>query len=45
MQRDFGLYIVNLYDTFIASKLLNLKYNSLKFLLKLYCNFEAQKQY
>ncbi|CAG2116164.1 unnamed protein product [Medioppia subpectinata] len=45
LQRDFGIYIVNLFDTFHASKLLDFSHLSLSFLLKHYCNLEADKQF
>ncbi|KAI1310556.1 exosome nuclease subunit [Mortierella claussenii] len=45
LQRDFGVYIVNLFDTFNASKLLELGAHSLAHLLKLYCNYDADKRY
>lgn len=45
MQRDFGLYIVNLFDTGQASRVLELPKFSLAFLLKYCCNVEADKQY
>ncbi|KAF9425478.1 exosome nuclease subunit [Podila epigama] len=45
LQRDFGVYIVNLFDTFHASKLLEMEAHSLAHLLKLYANFDADKRY
>ncbi|XP_033825559.1 exosome component 10 [Periophthalmus magnuspinnatus] len=45
LQRDFGLYIVNLFDTHQASRALNLARHSLDHLLKLYCNVDADKRY
>lgn len=45
LQRDFGLYIVGLFDTYHASKSLGFKKNSLAFLLSHYVNFDAAKQY
>lgn len=45
LQRDFGIYVVNLFDTGEASKLLGLARNSLAFLLKHYCNVETDKKY
>lgn len=45
LQKDFGVYLVNLFDTFHASKTLGLAHNSLAYLLKLYCNIDADKQY
>lgn len=45
LQRDFGLYIVNLFDTYHASKALGLDGHGLAFLLQKYVNFEADKRY
>lgn len=45
LQRDFGLYVVGLFDTYDASRVLNLPGAGLAFLLKKYVNFDAQKQY
>lgn len=45
MQRDFGLYLVNLFDTYQASKLLSFPHLSLSYLLKNYCNLEPNKQF
>ncbi|NXF97615.1 EXOSX protein, partial [Eubucco bourcierii] len=45
LQKDFGLYLVNMFDTHQAARLLNLGRHSLEHLLKLYCNIVADKQY
>ncbi|KAL7750457.1 exosome nuclease subunit [Sorochytrium milnesiophthora] len=45
LQQDFGLYLVNLFDTFHASKVLNFGKHSLAALLKMYCDFDADKKY
>jgi len=45
LQRDFGLYVVNMFDTGQASRVLQLARHSLAFLLKEYCNIDASKQY
>lgn len=45
LQRDFGLYIVGLFDTYHASRSLGFRKNSLAFLLSHYANFDADKQY
>lgn len=45
LQRDFGLYIVNLFDTYFPTKVLDFPRHSLAFLLKKYCNFDADKKY
>ncbi|XP_077370820.1 exosome complex component 10 isoform X1 [Festucalex cinctus] len=45
LQRDFGLYVVNLFDTHQASRVLNLARHSLDHLLKHYCNVDSDKRY
>jgi len=45
LQRDFGLYIVGLFDTYHACRALRYPGASLAFLLKKFCNYDAQKQY
>uniref|UniRef100_A0A1J3HPW1 Exosome component 10 n=1 Tax=Noccaea caerulescens TaxID=107243 RepID=A0A1J3HPW1_NOCCA len=45
LQRDFGIYVCNLFDTGQASKVLKLERYSLEFLLKHYCRVAANKQY
>jgi ribonuclease D len=47
LQRDFGLYIVGLFDTYQACKLLNTDQKSLAYLLKnkTEAQFEADKKY
>ncbi|KAG9285018.1 hypothetical protein G9A89_009828 [Geosiphon pyriformis] len=45
LQRDFGVYVVNLFDTFHASKVLSLPHHSLAFLVKEYCGVYLDKQY
>ncbi|KAG0266773.1 exosome nuclease subunit [Actinomortierella ambigua] len=45
LQRDFGVYIVNLFDTYHASKVLEFGSHSLAHLLKYYCDFDADKRY
>ncbi|KAI8329857.1 ribonuclease H-like domain-containing protein, partial [Chlamydoabsidia padenii] len=45
LQRDFGLYIVNLFDTYDATHLLEFPHHSLAYLLKKYCNVVADKKY
>ena len=44
LQRDFSVYIVNLFDTFEAAKLLKLQQKSLKYLLKTYCGIDTNKK-
>ena len=43
LQKDFSLYIVNLFDTGQASRVLGLKSFSLAHLLQTYCNILADK--
>lgn len=45
LQRDLGLYVVNLFDTYQASKALGFESRSLAFLLEKYAGFEADKRY
>uniref|UniRef100_A0A5F9D265 Exosome complex component 10 n=1 Tax=Oryctolagus cuniculus TaxID=9986 RepID=A0A5F9D265_RABIT len=45
LQKDFGLYVVNMFDTHQAARLLNLGRHSLDHLLKLYCSVDSDKQY
>ncbi|NWW86671.1 EXOSX protein, partial [Rhynochetos jubatus] len=45
LQKDFGLYLVNVFDTHQAARLLSLGRHSLDHLLKLYCSVDADKQY
>ncbi|KAK3729819.1 hypothetical protein QZH41_016093, partial [Actinostola sp. cb2023] len=45
LQRDFGLYVVNLFDTGQASRVLNYERFSLSYLLKKFCDVSADKQY
>ncbi|XP_013416312.1 exosome component 10-like [Lingula anatina] len=45
LQRDLGVYVVNMFDTGQASRVLNLARYSLAYLLQQYCQVEADKQY
>ncbi|KAI1296934.1 Exosome component 10 [Halotydeus destructor] len=45
LQRDFAIYVVNMFDTGQASRVLDLAHHSLAYLLKGYCNKIANKQY
>ncbi|XP_041655797.1 exosome component 10 [Cheilinus undulatus] len=45
LQRDFGLYVVNLFDTHQASRALNMARHSLDHLLKQLCNVDSDKRY
>jgi len=44
LQKDLGIYVVNLFDTGVAAKILGLK-ASLAFLLKHYCDVTADKKF
>lgn len=45
LQRDLGLYVVSLFDTFHALKRLGLTRNSLAYLLEHYAKFSTSKKY
>ncbi|XP_010890093.1 exosome component 10 isoform X1 [Esox lucius] len=45
LQKDLGLYIVNMFDTHQASRVLNLGRHSLDHLLKQFCNVDSDKRY
>lgn len=45
LQRDFGIYVCNLFDTGIASKILGYPSNGLAYLLEKHCNFKADKKW
>jgi len=45
LQRDFGIYVVNLFDTGQASRVLSFAHFSLAFLLKHYCKVDVDKQF
>ncbi|OBZ71400.1 Exosome complex exonuclease rrp6 [Grifola frondosa] len=45
LQQDFNLYIVNLFDTYHASKVLDFPRHGLATLLEMYCDFTADKRY
>ena len=45
LQRDCGVYVVNLFDTSVASHTLAMPRHSLAYLLAHYCRVEADKQY
>ncbi|GJN89022.1 hypothetical protein Rhopal_001996-T1 [Rhodotorula paludigena] len=45
LQRDFGLYIVGLFDTYHATKVLGHSQHSLASLLDMYTDFEPDKRY
>ncbi|KAJ6810603.1 protein RRP6-like 2 [Iris pallida] len=45
LQRDFGIYVCNLFDTGQASRVLQLERNSLEYLLHHFCGVSADKEY
>ena len=45
LQQDFNLYLVNMFDTFHASKVLDFPRHGLAPLLEMYCDFSADKRY
>ncbi|EEA27727.1 exosome nuclease subunit [Talaromyces marneffei ATCC 18224] len=45
LQRDLGLYVVGLFDTYHAAVALGFPKRSLKFLLEKYARYEADKKY
>lgn len=45
LQRDFGIYVVNMFDTGQAARVLNFDKYSLAYLLKKFCDVTANKQY
>ena len=45
LQRDLGLYVVGLFDTYHASIALSYPKRSLAYLLTKFVNFDAAKQY
>ncbi|EEF36685.1 3'-5' exonuclease, putative [Ricinus communis] len=45
LQRDFGIYVCNLFDTGQASRVLKLERNSLEHLLRHFCGITANKEY
>jgi exosome complex exonuclease RRP6 len=45
LQKDFGLYIVNMFDTGQAARALQYPHFSLSYLLQRYCGVSAQKQF
>ncbi|BAO42352.1 exosome complex exonuclease RRP6 [Kluyveromyces marxianus DMKU3-1042] len=45
LQRDLGLYIVGLFDTYHASRLLGFPKHSLAYLLERFANFKTSKKY
>ena len=45
LQRDFGIYVVNMFDTGQAARTLELPSFGLAYLLKQYCGIKAEKKY
>ncbi|XP_071705512.1 protein RRP6-like 2 [Rutidosis leptorrhynchoides] len=45
LQRDFGIYVCNMFDTGQASRVLKLERNSLEYLLQYFCDVAANKEY
>ncbi|KAF8652850.1 hypothetical protein AX16_004125 [Volvariella volvacea WC 439] len=45
LQQDFNLYIVNMFDTYHASKILDFPRHGLAHLLEIYCDFIPDKRY
>ncbi|KAL3326005.1 hypothetical protein AABB24_036958 [Solanum stoloniferum] len=45
LQRDFGIYVCNMFDTGQASRVLKLERNSLEHLLQHFCGVTANKEY
>jgi exosome complex exonuclease RRP6 len=45
LQRDFGLYVVGLFDTYWAARVLQFSGHGLAYLLKKYVDFDSDKQY
>lgn len=45
LQRDLGLYVVNMFDTGLAAKLLNYSHISLSYLVTKFCDFQLDKRF
>ncbi|KAI9428423.1 ribonuclease H-like domain-containing protein [Lactarius indigo] len=45
LQQDFDLYLVKMFDTFHASKVLDFPRHGLAALLEMYCDFSPDKRY
>lgn len=45
LQRDFGVFIVNMFDTGQAASILSYPFKSLAYLLQKFCNVTADKKY
>lgn len=45
LQKDFGIYVVNMFDSGQAARTLGFSRFSLAYLLKYYCGIETNKKY
>lgn len=45
LQKDLNLYVVNMFDTHLASLTLNFPKLSLSYLMNEFCNLESDKRY
>lgn len=45
LQRDFGVYVVNIFDTYHATRVLQFTQHSLASLLVKFCNYKPDKRY
>jgi exosome complex exonuclease RRP6 len=45
LQKDFGIYVVNMFDTGQAARALNYPHFSLSYLLQKFCQVQAQKHF
>uniref|UniRef100_A0A914D0P3 HRDC domain-containing protein n=1 Tax=Acrobeloides nanus TaxID=290746 RepID=A0A914D0P3_9BILA len=45
LQRDFGIYVVNMFDTFEALNMLGMHPKSLKYLVQQFCGVELNKEF
>ncbi|CAA2938145.1 RRP6-like 2 [Olea europaea subsp. europaea] len=45
LQKDFGIYVCNMFDTGQASRVLKMERNSLEYLLHHFCGVKANKEY
>lgn len=45
LQKDFGIYVVNMFDTCQAARLLQMAHYSLSYLVKHYCSVTLNKEY
>ena len=45
LQRDFGVYVVNMFDTFHASHVLEMSKHSLSFILETFCGITVDKKH